>query len=181
MMLPGSAFVTAASAALCCRAVSLTGCGYHVSGHSDLLPTQYQDDRDSRVRQHHRPVSADGPDAARLDAGVHQPDAVSGGCGREAGRCRAEGRGRELPVFPDVVDQVTGRVGRRSGAGGAATESVRAGDREGASIRARAWKFAIGTRSRSIPQAYFEESDLALERVSRDVARTVVSSVLEAF
>ena len=31
------------------------------------------------------------------------------------------------------------------------------------------------------PQAYFEESDLALERVSRDVARAVVSSVLEAF
>jgi hypothetical protein len=31
------------------------------------------------------------------------------------------------------------------------------------------------------PRAYFEESDLALERVSRDVARTVVSSVLEAF
>jgi hypothetical protein len=28
---------------------------------------------------------------------------------------------------------------------------------------------------------YFEESDIALERLSRDVARTLVSSVLEAF
>ena len=31
------------------------------------------------------------------------------------------------------------------------------------------------------PCAYFEESDLALERLSRDVARSVVSAVLEAF
>jgi Lipopolysaccharide-assembly len=31
------------------------------------------------------------------------------------------------------------------------------------------------------PQAYFEESDAAMERLSRDVARTVVSSILEAF
>jgi hypothetical protein len=31
------------------------------------------------------------------------------------------------------------------------------------------------------PNAYFEESDMALERLSRDVARTVVSAVLEAF
>ena len=31
------------------------------------------------------------------------------------------------------------------------------------------------------PRAYFEESDLGLERLSRDVARTVVSSVLESF
>ena len=31
------------------------------------------------------------------------------------------------------------------------------------------------------PHKYFEESDLALERVSKDVAETVVSSVLEAF
>jgi hypothetical protein len=29
--------------------------------------------------------------------------------------------------------------------------------------------------------AYFEESDIALERLSRDVARAVVSGVLEAF
>jgi hypothetical protein len=29
--------------------------------------------------------------------------------------------------------------------------------------------------------AYYEESDIALDRLSRDVARTVVSSVLEAF
>jgi hypothetical protein len=31
------------------------------------------------------------------------------------------------------------------------------------------------------PNAYFEESDTALNRVSRDVARTVVSAVLERF
>ena len=31
------------------------------------------------------------------------------------------------------------------------------------------------------PRVYFEESDVALERVSRDVARSVVSAVLEGF
>jgi hypothetical protein len=30
-------------------------------------------------------------------------------------------------------------------------------------------------------QAYFEESDIALDRLSRDVARSLVSSILEAF
>jgi hypothetical protein len=31
------------------------------------------------------------------------------------------------------------------------------------------------------PSAYFDESDVALERMSRDVARTIVSAVLENF
>jgi hypothetical protein len=31
------------------------------------------------------------------------------------------------------------------------------------------------------PQAYFEESDAALDRLSRDVARDLVSSILENF
>ena len=31
------------------------------------------------------------------------------------------------------------------------------------------------------PRAYFEESDPAMERLSRDVARSVVSAILENF
>jgi hypothetical protein len=31
------------------------------------------------------------------------------------------------------------------------------------------------------PNAYFEESDVAVERLSHNVARSVVSAVLEAF
>jgi hypothetical protein len=31
------------------------------------------------------------------------------------------------------------------------------------------------------PRAYFEESDVALDRLSRDVARSIVSAVLENF
>ena len=31
------------------------------------------------------------------------------------------------------------------------------------------------------PRAYFDESDVALQRLSRDVARSVVSAVLENF
>ena len=31
------------------------------------------------------------------------------------------------------------------------------------------------------PRAYFEESDVAMERLSRDVARQVVSAILENF
>ena len=31
------------------------------------------------------------------------------------------------------------------------------------------------------PQAYFDESDPALDRLSQDVARTIVSAVLEKF
>ncbi len=31
------------------------------------------------------------------------------------------------------------------------------------------------------PRAYFEESDTAIERMSREVARSIVSAVLEKF
>ena len=31
------------------------------------------------------------------------------------------------------------------------------------------------------PNAYFEESDAAMDRLSRDVARTVVAAILEKF
>jgi hypothetical protein len=33
----------------------------------------------------------------------------------------------------------------------------------------------------TFPKAYFEESDAALDRLSRDVARDLVSSILENF
>ena len=48
-------------------------------------------------------------------------------------------------------------------------------------IAERAPNFASATRSPSIPQAYFDESGTAMQRVSRDVARSVVTAILEAF
>ena len=84
--------------------------------------------------------------------------------------------------FPNVVDQDTGP--RRPAFRFMvvlAIESVRSGHREGDLFTQPSMEVRNRYEIAIDPQAYFEESDLALERVSRDVARTVVSSVLEAF
>jgi hypothetical protein len=91
-------------------------------------------------------------------------------------------RGSILNVlaFPNVVDQATGRstavqvivyvqLELRETKSGRVVYS-----QPNMEIRQR-YEIALD------PRVYFEESDAAMARLSRDVARTVVSAVLEAF
>ena len=81
--------------------------------------------------------------------------------------------------FPDVVDQVTGRA---VGVQVLVVLQLTLFDRTTGKVIFSRPSMEVRKRYEiAIDPKYFEESDLALERVSKDVAETVVSSVLEAF
>jgi hypothetical protein len=82
--------------------------------------------------------------------------------------------------FPTIFDPATGRAaGVQIQVGLQLTLSERATGK----LLFHRPNYAFRERyEASVDQAqYFEESDQALERLSRDVARTVLSSILEAF
>lgn len=160
--------------------MSTLGCGYHVAGHADLLPRNIQTiavpafnnvttrykladhlaaaitrELISRTRYH---VVAD----------PNQADAV------------LSGTVMNLFSYPTLFDQKTGRatgvqtsvflqVNLTNRASGAVLFS-----RPNLEFRER---YEISVDSR----AYFDESDTAMERLSRDVARSLVSAILENF
>jgi hypothetical protein len=157
------------------------GCGYHVSGHSDLLPktvktiaippfanitTRYKltDSIPSSLTREfisrtHRYQIVNNPDQA--DAVLHGAvvnylsfPAVSD---QKTGRATAV----QLSIFLNIslVERATGKV---------------LFNRPNMEVRQR---YEISTDQ----IAYFEESGTALQRVSQEVARSVVSAILEAF
>lgn len=164
----------------CCVALWLTGCGYHVSGHGDMLPksvktiaipafgnitTKYKlTDRLANTltrefisRTRYRVVADEKEADAVLRGEVINVFAFPAASDQSTGRASAV----QMSVFLDVslIDRATGKV---------------LYSRPRMEVRQR---YEI-----SVDQfAYFEESDVALERMSRDVARSVVSAVLEAF
>ncbi len=157
-----------------------TGCGYHVSGRANLVPKNVKTiaipafgnatmryklsnqlagaltrEFNTRTRYH---IVAD-PNAA---------DAV------------LEGVLINYAAYPTVFDQQTGRA---SGVQANVTLSVTLRDRATGAIIFQRPNMDIHERYEitTNPLAYLDESDTAVERVSRDVARSVVSAVLSAF
>ena len=156
------------------------GCGYHVSGHGDLMPktiktiaipafgnitTRYQlarllpaDITREFLSRTHYAIVAD----------PNQADAV------------LAGTVTNFAFFPTVNDPVSGRataaqvvVTLRLTLTNRATGAVLF-SRLGAEFRER-YEVSID------PMAYFDESGTAMQRVSRDGARTVVTGILEGF
>jgi outer membrane lipopolysaccharide assembly protein LptE/RlpB len=157
---------------------SLAGCGYHVSGHSDLLPktihtiaipafgnltarNRLADDlprdvaRELISRTRYR-IVADPNDADAILAGSiinysSYPTIIAGG--------RAAGVQVIVNIQARLTDRATGKV---------------LYDKPTMEMHER---YEI-----SVDQvAYFDESAAALDRVSRDAARALVSSILENF
>ena len=165
--------------ALALAALSLCGCGYRVSGHKDALPPSVQtiaipafENVTARYRLSERLPAAISREFLsrtryRVVPGEKDADAV------------LRGAVTNYYSAANVIDQTTGRA-----AGIQITIVMQAilTDRAGKVLFSRP---ALEFRQRyeiAIDQtAYFEESDVALDRLSRDVARTLVSSVLEAF
>lgn len=161
-------------------ALFVSSCGYHVSGHSDLLPASIKTVA----------IPAFGNVTGRYRLTEMMPGALT----REfitrtrykvvADENEADAVLRGAVVnymfFPSVIDQQSGRA-----AGVQVLVVLQLHLVERASGKVLYTQPAMEVRNRYEiaiePKAYFEESDLALERVSRDVARTVVSSVLENF
>ena len=156
------------------------GCGYHVSGHGDLMPktiktiaipafgnvtTRYQlarllpaDITREFLSRTHYAIVAD----------PNQADAV------------LAGTVTNFAFYPPVNDPVSGRataaqvvVTLRLTLTDRATQKVLF-SRLGAEFRER-YEISID------PTAYFDESGTAMQRVSRDVARSVVAAILEGF
>jgi hypothetical protein len=158
----------------------LSGCGYHVSGHADLLPaniktiaipafgnvtTRYRlTDRIPAALTHEFITRT----RYRIVQDVNEADAVLRGGVMNYG------------ASPNVVDQVTGRS-----AAVQITATVQVAMYERATGKVLFNRPYMELRQRyeisSDQLQYFEESETALDRVSRDLARNVVSAILEAF
>jgi len=159
-------------------AIGLSGCGYHVSGHGDLMPSNVKTiaipafgnitsryklarllpadiDRELISRTRYKvvadPEQADAVLAGTLNNFITNPTVSAGG--------------RSTTIEAIVILQIT-LTDRRTGAV--------LYSRSGAEFRER-YEISID------PKAYFDESGTALERLSRSVARSVVSGILENF
>ena len=158
---------------------TLTGCGYHIAGKADLLPKNVQTIA----------IPAFGNASVRYKLGDRLPAALT----REfitrtryrivadPGEADATLSGVlvSYQAYPVVFDQATGRA---TGMLIVVTMQITLTARDGKVLFSRPYldfreRYEISTSE----TAYFEENEVALERLSRDVARTVVSSVLEMF
>lgn len=158
----------------------LLGCGYHVAGRGDLLP--------KNVRTIAVPAFSNV--TTRYKLANRMPGAIT----REflsrtryqvvadPSQADATLRGSIINYFsfPTVFDQASGRA-----AGVQLNVILHVSLVENATGKVLFNRPGMDVRQRyeiSTDQiAYFEESDAALERLSMEVARTVVSAVLEAF
>jgi hypothetical protein len=160
--------------------LAATGCGYHVGGHHDLLPKTIRTiaipafgNVTSRPRL---PVLLTA-DVTREFIARTRYQVVS-----DAGQADAVLTGAVVSIngYPTIIDPVSGRAtGVQVVVNVQLTLTERATgkvlfSRPGAEFRER---YEIATD----PQAYFDENDTAMVRVSRDVARSLVTAVLQGF
>jgi hypothetical protein len=159
---------------------ALVGCGYRVGSRSDLLPPAIKtiaipafDNLTNRYKLSERLPGSIAREFItrtryRIVSEPEQSDAV------------LRGAVVNIMTFPNVTDPTTGRsVGTQI----IVVMNVSLTERQSGKVLFT--RPAMEFRQRyeiSVDQSvYLEESDVALDRLSRDVARTLVSSVLEAF
>jgi hypothetical protein len=161
-------------------ALALTGCGYHVGGHTNLLPKDIKTIAipsfgNATVREKlPRLLTAD---IARefitrtrytIVANPNQADAV------------LNGSLLTFNNYPTLSDPVSGRA---TGVQVMATIQVTLTDRRSGKVLFTRPNLEFRERYEITldPGTYFDESDTAAQRLSRDVARTVISAILENF
>lgn len=165
-------------------AAMLAGCGYHVSGSTDLLPKTI----------HTIAIPAFDNVTTRYKLTDRLPEAISRELIArtryrivpEAAQADAVLRGVIVNYvgYPTVFDQASGRA---SGLQANVTMQISLTERAtGKVIFSRPsfemkQQYEISTVSSGNPRAYFEESETALNRLSRDLARKLVSAILENF
>ena len=160
--------------------LALSSCGYHIAGKADLVPKSVRTiaipaftNATTRYRLTERMPAALSREFLtraryRIVADPNDADAV------------LTGSILNFLSYPTVFDPATGRasgvqlvVFLRVKLTEKATGKV-IYERPSMEVRER-YEIAVD------PKTYFEESETALERLSRDVARSVVSAVLEGF
>src|SRR5437764_1103241 len=155
--------------------VVLSGCGYHVAGRADLLPKDLKTIaipafNNNTVRTKlGRLVTADlarefnSRTRYRIVADPREADAV------------LTGTILRFDSYPVVVDPVSNRA---TGLQAVVALQLALNDRRtGKALYTQsAYEFRDRYEISVDPQAYFEESGTAIERMSRDIARSVVSA-----
>jgi hypothetical protein len=160
--------------------VFLTSCGYHVAGKGDLVPKTV----------HTIAIPAFSNITTRYKLTDHLPEAIS----REftsrthyqivndQNQADAVLRGSIINyvAYPTIIDQQTGRA---SGLQVNVTLQISVTERATGKVIYSRPSFEAHQRYELSINAntYFEESDAALDRLARDVARDLVSSILENF
>lgn len=158
----------------------LTGCGYHVSGHADLLPTTIKTiaipafgNNTTRFRLADKlaqSVTREFISRTRYQV-VHDVNAAD---------AILRGSVLNLLAFPTTFDTATGRA---AGVQVSVYLQVQLTERTTGKVLYTNPSMEVRERYEiSIdPLAYFEESEAALDRLSKQVAGGLVSAILEAF
>lgn len=159
---------------------ALAGCGYHVTGRGDLMPktiqtiavpafsnttTRYQLARMLPADVAHEFISRT---RYHIIADPNQADAVlTGGL-------------TNFASVPVIVDPVSGRA---TGVQVIVTMQITLRDRSTGKIlfQNNAYEFRNNYQILIDPQTYFDETGTAMQRVSKDAARTIVTAILENF
>jgi hypothetical protein len=160
---------------------SLSSCGYHVAGKADLVPKSI----------HTIAIPAFTNITTRYKLTDHLPEAIAHEFiartkyqivnDPQAADAVLRGAVTNYVAYPTVFDQQTGRA---SGLAVNVTMQVSLVERATGKVIFTRPSFDVRQRyeiSVSSATAYFDESDAALDRLSRDVARDVVTAILENF
>jgi outer membrane lipopolysaccharide assembly protein LptE/RlpB len=156
------------------------GCGYHVSGHGDLMPktvktiaimpfgnltVRYQLARMLPADISHELISRT---KYTIVADPNQADAVLTGTLTNFG------------YYPTIFDPVSGRATTVQVI--VTVQTTLTERATGKKIFNRSgWEFRDQYQVSIDPTTYFDESGTAMQRVSRDASRSIVSGILEAF
>lgn len=157
----------------------LPGCGYHVAGQADLMPKSIHSiaipafaSRTTRYRLTDRL-----PDAISKEFILRTRYSISHD--PKSADAVLQGSILRYAAFPTIYDAAGSRA---SAVQIFVTLQVTLRDKKGKVLFTRP---AMEVRERyeisGDTRAYLEESDVALERLSRDVARSLVSAILENF
>lgn len=167
------------SAVVALALAGLGSCGYHVTGKTNLLPKSVQ--------------TIAIPAFGNITTGYKVTDLLSEAVTREfisrtkyhittdpgTADATLQGSINQIFTFPTVYDPVTFRAANVEVHVNLRIRLVdRSGkvlfDRPGMEVRER-YEISVD------PKVYFDESDIAMRRLAKDVARTVVSAILENF
>lgn len=161
-------------------ALALAGCGYHVGGHANLLPKTIKTiavPAFGNVTPNYRLPVLLAQDLTRelisrtkynIIADPNQADAV------------LTGLVANFVTYPTIFDPISGRA---TGVQAIVTLQLTLTDRAtGKKLYSRpSVEFRERYEISTDPQQYFDESGTAIMRLSKDVARDAVTSILEGF
>ncbi len=166
--------------ALLLLALAGSGCGYHVAGHSDILPMQIRSIAVPAFKNGSMQNNVSETITAAVTRELIQRTKYQITSDPQTADAILSGALVNVFSNPTTYDPVTGRA---SGVQFILQLRIELRERVSGKILYSRPNFDVRERYEiSVdPKTYFDESSGALSRLSRDVARTVVSGILEKF